>query len=306
MSKATEEPLTEARGPLPVLTEDAPHSSVSPVTEQATESVFDLSSRIGAYRTADHRYWFNGQGPYPSVTTVLKVLDKAALVTWAKQMVARTAVDRWEEVGALIQKEGAEAAKKWLVSLPDFERDQAAALGTSVHLLADLESRGEQITFELSEAESAALKAWRHFLQWLKEHHGEIVSSEKMVWSAQGYAGTYDLLIRLYGELWLLDLKHSKGYYPEYALQLIAYGSADSIILEDNPEPYPMPIVQRYGVLHLRPDQYTDTGWRLIEYPLIPSDYMAFLGALEIWKWKEQKRYTKSALSKVQKLKAKP
>jgi hypothetical protein len=99
-------------------------------------------------------------------------------------------------------------------------------------------------------------------------------------------------------ELWLLDLKSSKGYYPEFALQLIAYGSADWIILEGNPEPFPMPIVQRYGVLHLRPDQYEDTGWRLIEYPLIPTDYVAFLGALEIHRWKEEKRYTKSALTR--------
>jgi hypothetical protein len=62
-----------------------------------------------------------------------------------------------------------------------------------------------------------------------------------------------------------------------------------------------MPAIERYGVLHLRPDLYTadvkgELGWRLIEYPLIPSDRMAFLGALEIWRWKQEKRYTKHQL----------
>jgi hypothetical protein len=98
--------------------------------------------------------------------------------------------------------------------------------------------------------------------------------------------------------LWLIDIKTSKGYYPEYGLQLAAYRWADSIILPGDPREYPMPEVHRSGVLHLRPDQYKE-GWRLIEYPITyEKDYMTFLGALEIYKWRKEGRFTKTNLRK--------
>ena len=101
-------------------------------------------------------------------------------------------------------------------------------------------------------------------------------------------------------DLWLLDIKTSKGYYPEYGLQLAAYRWADSIILEGNPSPWPMPVIHHAGVLHLRPDQYPDTGWRLIEYPITyEKDYMSFLGALEVYRWRKEGRFLKSVLNPV-------
>jgi hypothetical protein len=309
MSKATEKPAVASE--LPYLTgvdtavsSGAPSPTSGRMDAQHASEAFSLSiPRIGAYRTEDHKYYWNGRGPYPSVTTILDVMDKPALVSWAKRTVAEIAVNRWEEVGGYIQKVSADAAINWLKGLPDYQRDAAGKLGSSIHLWADIASRGaepDSETFQPSDEERPYLEAYRGFLTWL-EQHGRIVSGEKMVWSQDGYGGTYDLIVRFtcdcHQGLWLVDLKTAKtGPYPEWALQLIAYGTADFIIIEDDPTPYPMPEIQRYGVLHLRPDLYEDTGWRLIEYPLIPSDRMAFLGALEIWRWKQEKRYTKSKL----------
>lgn len=257
--------------------------------------------QVGAYRTEDHRYYMNGKGPVPSVTTILKVMDKPAVVQWAKRTVAEIATRRVEELMARIVDQGAEEAIRWLASLPDYQRDQAGKLGTSIHLLADMAARYPEnavAAFEMSEQEKPYLEAFRTFLGHLRGSGGEIVSSEKMVWSSAGYAGTYDLLLRWQGELWLVDIKTSKGYYPEYALQLVAYGYADGIILEGNPDLYPMPSIQRYGVLHLRPDQYPDTGFRFVEYIGVgDTDYRAFLGALELHSWKTKGRYTRKILS---------
>jgi hypothetical protein len=139
------------------------------------------------------------------------------------------------------------------------------------------------------------LEAFRSFLG--RYSASAIVSSEKAVFGF-GYAGTYDLLMRIDGELWLIDIKTSKGYYPEYGLQLAAYSRARYIGLEGDPTQYPMPQVQRTGILHLRPDQYPDTGWRLVEYPVTDRDYVAFLGALELWQWKSERRFSKSILNK--------
>jgi hypothetical protein len=310
-SKATEKPsAATAEGSLSVLTGGSPAGTSDPGT---VTDAFSLSiPKIGAYRTEKHQYYWNGRGPYPSVTTILDVMDKPALVSWAKRTVAEIAVDRWEEVGARLLGHHATDPKStnrdetinWLKGLPDYQRDAAGKLGTSIHLWADMVSRGQPPgleTFKPSEEEMPYLLSYEGFQRFLDVHQGKVVSGEKMVWSLDGYGGTYDLIVRFacdcHQGLWLLDLKTAKtGPYPEWALQLIAYGTADFIIIEDDPTPYPMPVIERYGVLHLRPDLYTDTGWRLIEYPLIPPDRMAFLGALEIWRWKQEKRYTKHQL----------
>lgn len=309
----TQKPETPAAVPLAtevssVLSEGHPQGA-SGNGQSGTPDPFVSIPQIGAYRTADHRYYWNGKGPLPSVTSILSVLDKPAVVQWAKRTVAEFAVKSFVD-GSLETRldqhpRPVDETVRWLASLPDYQKDEAGRLGSGVHLLADMASRASESdseAFQVSDLEKPYLEAFQDFLGFLELSQSQIVSSEKMVWSSDGYAGTYDLLVRMPAtdtehHMWLLDIKTSKGYYPETALQLVAYGYADQIILEGNPDGYPMPIVNRYGVLHLRPDVYPDTGWRLIEYPVQDSDYIAFLGALELYRWKQEGRYTKSKLS---------
>lgn len=264
-------------------------------------------SMVGAYMTPDHRYYFNGEGPAPSVTTVLGILDKPAVVIWKARETARAILTNPDEyivpaddpTFAVTLDQRINAA----VKAADKQRDTAASLGSSVHLLADMEGMGlgasekAEKGFQVSDDTIPYLNAFRGFLD--RYSASSIVSSEKVVWSLNGYAGTYDLLMTIEDELWLIDIKTSKGYYPEYGLQLAGYRWGDYIILPGNPVPYPMPHIKRTGVLHLRPDQYPDTGWRLIEYPTTyKQDYIAFLAAVELYKWKAEGRFTKSKLSK--------
>ena len=117
------------------------------------------------------------------------------------------------------------------------------------------------------------------------------VSSENAVWSLNGYGGTYDLLMMIDGELWLIDIKTGKGIdYPEYRLQLAGYRWADSIIIPGNPTAYDMPNIERTGILHLRPDAGYKDGYCLYDIPTTyESDYLTFLGLLEAYKWKQRK-----------------
>lgn len=273
----------------------------------------------GAYMTSDHRYYFNGEGPVPSVTTILEVMSKPALVTWKAQEAARAMYQELKLADADYFREvSEEEAVKWALQQTDSRRDKAAGIGTSVHLLADLVSRSEASerivgAFQMSEQEKPYVDAFRGFLAFLEAQGGRIISSEHVVWSLNGYAGTYDLICELPGscrdddghdgeqcdcpaELWLIDIKTSKSYYPEYGLQLAGYRWADSIILPGDPRPYPMPEIHRTGILHLRPEQYLE-GWRLIEYPTTYwNDYLTFLGALEVWKWRKEGRFSKQNL----------
>ena len=250
---------------------------------------------VGLYMASDHRYWMNGIGPFPSVTTVLGILDKPAVTTWKAKETARAMFALHLNQATEIEN-GAwseEDAIRWALAEADKQRDSAAKLGSSVHLLADLVGASEtgSIGFEVSEQEKPYVDAYRGFLSFLEAQGGSIVSSEHAVWNQNGYAGTYDLIVYLKGDLWLIDIKTSKGIYPDYGLQLAAYRYGENIVLPNDSFYYPMPEIQHTGILHLRPDAYPKQGWKLFEYVTGERDYIAFLGALEVFKWKQEGRF---------------
>jgi hypothetical protein len=251
----------------------------------------------GLVMSQDHRYWFNGEGPRPSVTTVLEVLSKPALVYWKGQEVAR-AILRDPVAFHNEVRNGDEYAIKWAMQKSDEQRDKAARLGSSIHLLADMVSRPSEKAvdgFQVSDEEKPYLEAWRAFTAFLEAQGASIVSSEHAVWG-EGYAGTYDLIVKMDDVLWMVDIKTSKGIYPEYALQLAAYGHAAGIILANDPKLYPMPKIDRYAVLHLRPDAYPQDGYKLIEYPVTEREYFSFISALDLYEWRKEDRFNKATL----------
>jgi len=236
---------------------------------------------IGLYRNPKHQYFFNGAGPFPGVTSVIRVIDKPAIVGWAKRETARCAVENLDMVTDLIAKGGPKAAASWLAQIPDYQRDTAADLGSAVHRLAEETSRGEQVS--VTEEQAPFVAAYHRFLN---DYSPEFKSLERMVFSeAHGYGGTFDWLAVIDGKLTLGDTKTSKAVYPETALQLAALGNADFIGLTDDERKYTMPRIEQYAVLHLRPEQYA-SGYRLIEFHHIPEAFEAFLAALRLTNYK--------------------
>lgn len=275
---------------LPALT-GGPLAGSSPDASSEWD-VFATLPKIGLYRSEDHQYWFNGFGPAPSVTTVLKVLQKWPLTKYRERRIEEVAMTwgQWMEAGDAI-------------ATIDDERDTAARFGTSVHVLADLLGGDETALegFPMTPEQYSSAKAFLGFLGHLRGSGGDIASSEKSVWSpANGYAGTYDLICLWHCErhskcLWLIDLKTSSGVYADYALQLAGYVNAEYVALPGNPTLYKMPVIDHAAVLHVRPDHYPDTGWRLVEFEgLGHRDYTAFLAALDLWQWQQSGRYSYS------------
>jgi hypothetical protein len=275
-------------------------SAVSP-GKGATEIVAEpgkASMPWGLVMSQDHRYWFNGEGPRPSVTTVLEVLSKPALVYWKGQEVARAIYRDSKAFFGQAWDVGEDQAIKWAMGKADEQRDRAAKLGSSIHLLADMVSRPSEKAvegFQVSDEEKPYLEAWKRFTAFLEAQGASIVSSEHAVWG-EGYAGTYDLILSMDNALWMVDIKTSKGIYPEYALQLAAYGHAAGIILPNDPKLYPMPKIDRYAVLHLRPDAYPQDGYKLIEYPVTEREYFSFISALDLYEWRKEDRFNKATL----------
>jgi len=277
----------------PAIPSDRTDASVQPQGQPST-GLTQASIPTGLFMTQDHRYFMNGKGPLPSVTSILRVLDKPALTAWYKRQVAESAVlgyDHWKDLAA-------EDAVKWLTSMPNAQRDRAAERGTEIHGLVDAAGRSPDggSGLPVSQEYADTLSAFAGFLEACGGSQS-IVSSEKAVLNlSEGYAGTFDLLMHKDNELWLIDVKTGKGVYPDYALQLAGYGMAEHIALPNDPTLYPFPEPQRYGVLHLRPERYSEAastpegrqypdGYRLLEYSITDRERLAFLAALELWRW---------------------
>lgn len=159
----------------------------------------------------------------PTVTTVLGVIHKPALIGWA---IATTSARAEEEllarVGDVITPDLARDVATRSRSRP---RSTAADWGTDVHTALE-----EVLTGKSSlEAVPADLrKPVEAFLNWLDRIGAQVEEVEYPVASESlHYGGTIDIVIRLpNGRLAAVDWKTSKDIYPEYAAQIEAYRRA--------------------------------------------------------------------------------
>jgi hypothetical protein len=236
--------------------------------------------QVGAYRTADHWYYMNGEGPKPGTTGIIRALDKPELFFWKGRETAASAIRNHDYLGDMIRRGGTDAAAAWLEKIPDYERDKAANLGNRIHSIAEQLVRAGDVP--VSEEEAPFVKA---YLDWRNTANPQKLRPEQMVFSDKGYAGTLDLLCELDGKVTLVDLKTGSGVYREVRLQLAAYGFADFIGRPGDPKRYALPKIERYAVLHLRPEQYA-TGYRLHEFEITDADYDAFLACLRLKAWR--------------------
>lgn len=232
---------------------------------------------VGLTRDASHHYYLDGEGPLPSVTTILGVLDKSGpLVGWAKRITAEAAVDNAAQIPGWVELGGRDGAVGFLTKAATAKRDRAANAGSEVHRLAEAIVRGQDV--EVPEELVPFVAAYRKFLA---DFEPEFLAAEEMVASvAYGYAGTLDAIALLSGETWILDIKTGKGVYPDTALQLSAYANADFIGRPGIAQRFAIPPATQYGVIHLRPE-----GYELVPYDVTDSTFRAFLAAKSLHGW---------------------
>jgi len=227
---------------------------------------------VKAFRSQG-KYTWNGE-EYPSVTTILSVIAKPALVYWAGKVVAEEAVRR---VSA-----GEELDVRSLASTPNKRRGDKADVGSIVHSVLEAYADGEQVAPE--QVPSDARSYVCSLREWLAEHNAEVLHSEATVIHQEPrYAGTVDAVMRLNGKTLLVDVKTGKGVYKEAGLQLAAYRYADFIGYADGSSEK-MPEVDGAMVLHVTPDGTTD-----VPFPADRETHKVFLAALTLWEYVNQK-----------------
>ena len=242
---------------------------------------------VGLYRTDAHRYHWNGGPAMPGVTTVIGKVDKSGpLIGWAKGVTADAALNNLDTISAMLTEKGRAVTRSWLTAHATAESDAAKDLGTRIHLLAEQISRGAEPT--VSELEWPYIRAYQ---QYLADFAPKVRSLEHFVANlSAGYGGTYDFIAEIDmgngPKLTLGDLKTGKGHYSETRLQLAALGAAEFIGMPNDPKQYPMPKIEQYAVLHVRPEAYA-RGYQLYRVNVTQADLDAFLGALAIYRWAE-------------------
>lgn len=185
----------------------------------------------------------------PGVTTIIgDGVPKPALINWAADATANYAVDHWAD----LSDKALSVRLKELKGARYADRDAAGNKGTLVHAAAERLVRGESVPIP------DGLDGYVHaYTRFLDEWHVEAVLVEAVVVShTYGWAGTLDLIAEIGGEVWLLDVKTSRsGVFGETGLQLAGYRYSDCWM--DGEQEKDLPEVDRTGVVHVRPDDYS-------------------------------------------------
>jgi hypothetical protein len=229
---------------------------------------------------------------YPSVTSILQIVGKPALVNWAanveRELVMECSADLYlDAAGTPPMNRNA-----WLTTLQarlgkekahKKELAKAAEIGTQIHALVEWTLKGE-LCHKVGPSPMICDKAQWGFMaweDWRKKVNLKPIFIEQTVYSKEyGYAGTLDLLAEVEGKLTVLDWKSGKQIYPESRLQNAAYRHAIREMKHGDP-------VQ--GIIVRLPKVETDPEFQAFTVP-DDEDYLfgQFLRAMGLWEWQQR------------------
>lgn len=206
---------------------------------------------------------------FPSVTTILSVLNKPALVDWAARQAAIYAVREQQR----LSKMNSALAVSEIATTHKRISELSSEIGTHVH-----ECIESSILQDMVE-HNPWPEQMRHFDKWKEVYKPKFLMTEVTVYNRTVcYAGTLDILANIDGVTTLIDIKTGKNLYPEMALQLAAYANGEWY--DAKGAEAPLPKIEAAAVLHLRM-----TGWRFVPVEIGPEVFTAFRHINEAWRW---------------------
>jgi hypothetical protein len=209
----------------------------------------------------DSRFYRREGNYYPSVTSVLNYFPKNQFFhSWLKDVGHNS----------------------------DIIAAKAAGEGTQVHTAVDDFLNGKEITW-IDEFGNVKynLDVWKmilRFADFWNTHKPELIATEYHLFSDEHkYAGTADLVVRLFDNIWLLDLKTSNSLHTSYDLQLAAYATAWNETHDEK--------VTHTGILWVKAntrsegkgDKIQGKGWELKVVNDIEKNFTMFKNIYEIY-----------------------
>lgn len=220
-------------------------------------------------------------GLLPSVTTVLRALDKPALTHWLIEQAVNAVL-----TAPRMEGEELDAFKERVLVTEAHQEEEgqiARDLGTDIHDAMEKLFMGEEVDPELMPyIEPAAAHIHRM---------GTVVAMEKTV-VGPGYAGRVDLVLRLHtGELELLDYKTTKKLptkeaWAEHRIQCAAYAKAWRE-QEVPGQGFPERIVSTSN-LYISTQEQGKFNYCLHVEPWPDVYDQAFAPLLAVWQWMNQ------------------
>jgi hypothetical protein len=238
-------------------------------------------ARINTIMRGSSRFYVNPETrvKMPGVTSIIGMLPKEFLGYWRANEAAKCAV---RNVGALVtlamnDEAGAIDFVKGAAGRYTKERAQ---IGSDAHDVFERMARGENVRRVHPDIEPYRA----HFAEFLDKVQPEFIRMEDIAWSdTHAYAGSFDALCRIEGEVVMLDYKTSKATYPDVSLQLSAYSYADKIVDPDGNE-FPMPTIDAGAVLHVTQDQ-----WALKPVEVSEDVFSVFLALRQVFDWERER-----------------
>lgn len=235
----------------------------------------------------------------PGITTVIKVADGAGLIQWSVDQVAAYAVANIDSLYSRTMEQGFGFLRFYHKRVPDLNDplrgahkgvlNDLAELGTNMHDWVEVDLMQNDLPPAINCAEmEEMIAAWEAFKF---EHDIQAVATEITLWG-DDYAGTFDLLAWIDGELWLIDVKTSRRIGPSHKMQLAALRKADRNYEFDgkNYKLVDLPQATRYGFIQIRPDDTDNQGQRIpafaelheISQKELDLQYQRFIACLTI------------------------
>lgn len=193
---------------------------------------------------------------YYSVTTILGILDKPALIPWAVKSTAAAFYNLLIENGKLqVHDENSGTFSCDANMLAEWEQqakknyrkvsEVAMSYGTTVHELIESYCH-TGIAPDLKDDVGEVQTAWAAWMAWVEEHDYEPLLQEVEVFNHDyKYAGRFDAIAKVNGVVTLLDFKTSTGIYDEMLFQLAAYWKGDTAAITQ------LPKIEQAGILRL-------------------------------------------------------
>lgn len=176
----------------------------------------------------EHVYRLDGK-PMHGITSVLKVINKPALIQWSANEAVSYIENNFPTVEQIMNgfklsdlfKEAKVAHRK--------KKEDAGLAGTDVHAEIEayinycMEQSGFALPLKASIKEEVAPQTLQ-FVNWAVSKNVKFLASEIRLYSEKLWvAGTADFICEIDGKLYVGDVKTSSAVYPEYFIQTSAY-----------------------------------------------------------------------------------
>lgn len=181
---------------------------------------------------AAHTYTLNGR-PLHGVTTILKVINKPALVQWSANVACDYITNNlplcWGDDGKTWNPEKFGEVVSEARTAHNKKKEDAGTQGTDVHGMLEtlIKNAIEKNGGFVVQVETGLNNQVDTFIKWASENNVRFLDSEKRLYSeTHWYAGTADFVCEIDGKLYVGDIKTSSSIYPEYFIQASAYAHA--------------------------------------------------------------------------------